>query len=213
MNLKRKLYIFFDVDGVIISSEHQNPAISRPWDEALVNKFNINPKDLSAMFFDKFFIDILVGKYDLKSKLSETLVKLGYNGDVNNVVNCWFEGDAKINYSVIEIIEKLRFKSGVHLFLATNQEKYRADYIWNKLGLRNYFEDIFYSANLGVLKNDEQFYCKVNEAINYNKDYEKIIFIDDNKDNISTAIKSGWNAYLYKSIIDIDNAIRNELAN
>ena len=53
----------------------------------------------------------------------------------------------------------------VELYLVTGQEHYRAVYLCNDLGFREYFQDILYSARLGHLKSTPDFFIAVSAEL------------------------------------------------
>ncbi len=58
-------------------------------------------------------------------------------------------------------VQQLRTKEYFVCCVATNQEKYRAQYMLDKMGFGDSFDKIYVSAYLGVQKPDVTFFEKV----------------------------------------------------
>jgi putative hydrolase of the HAD superfamily len=80
------------------------------------------------------------------------LPAVGYSGPVDAFLRYWFEKDSHINATVMDAVRRLSRNPDVELYLATGQEHHRAAYLWDELGFKAHFKDIFYSARLGHLK-------------------------------------------------------------
>lgn len=198
-----KIFIFFDIDGVLLNCHHdyKDPAIRRPWDDALKRNFGIEPNDLSRYFFNDNFIEVLKGEKDLKVSLAEALALIGYLGSVEEIVDCWFQSKLDINQQLLNYINLIKKNHNVNFYLATNQEKYRAHYLWQNKGLKSYFVQMFYSAELGYLKNNPIFFSLINQKLLINSK-DTVLFFDDDINNVTCAKNFGWNAYLYESLSD-----------
>jgi len=208
----KQIYLFLDVDGVIIRGKGVDPSIRRPWDDALQAQFSIDPQKLSTLFFKEHFTNLLKGEGDLKTILGDVLSRLGYTGSVDEIIQCWFSGDANLDFELLEEINNLKQVVDAKAFLATNQEKYRAEYIWEELGLKGYFDGIFYSASVGTMKTDIAFYEHIHRKLGISPESNAILFFDDSEENIVAAKNAGWKAYHYKSIVDFKNTLVQNLA-
>ena len=78
------------------------------------------------------------------------------------------------------------------MYLATNQERLRAAYLMEKLGLAEHVDGIFYSARLGAKKPDREFFARIQAAVGLNG--EEMLLIDDSRQNSEAALKAGWQA-------------------
>lgn len=199
-----------DVDGVIIRGEGVDPAIRRPWDDELRQRLGILPERLSEVFFKRHFTPLLRGEGDLKVALTKVLPELGYGGTADDIIQCWFAGDAKLDRTLLDRIGQLSGKKDVRIFLATNQEQYRATYIWEDLGMKNYFEGMFCSGNVGALKTEPAFYRHIHAKLNISPYEERVLFFDDSQKNIDTARGMGWDAFLYREVPDFERNPRIE---
>lgn len=191
----------FDVDGVLINGERFSVALAR--------EYGI-PLEKTLPFFNGPFQDCIVGKADLKETLLPYLGIWGWAKGVDTLLDYWFEAEHKINNELIEYIQELR-KNDTLCFLATDNEKYRFEYILNKMGFSKSFDKVYASANLGERKSSTIFFQRIfNELENINK--EEIFFLDDDMDNIKVAKEFGIKAEIYttvdrlKEIIDAENS-------
>ena len=99
-------------------------------------------------------------------------------------------------------VKRLARHTLVELYLVTGQEHYRAAYLWNDLGFRNYFQDILYSARLGHLKSTPQFFSAVNAELNITP-AERPVFFDDQEEIVHLAREAGWDACVFNVIEDL----------
>ncbi len=181
----------FDVDGVLIHIDFFTNAIER--------KYGIS-KELSTQFFTNSFEDCIIGKKDLKVEIEPYLNKWGWKGSVEAYLDEWFAYESKINTDLVNFIQKMR-SMGIVCSVATNQEKYRVDYLFDKLGFANSFDNIYSSANFGCKKPEKQFYEKLLASLEGVKK-DEILFWDDRLENIVAAKKAGINACQY---VDFNN--------
>lgn len=183
--------LIFDADGVLINGDIFSKRFSKEYN---IDISKINP------FFDGPFKDCLVGKADLKEVLAPYLEKWGWKDGVDNFLEYWFSTEHSIDQELINYIQEHR-KNGIKCVIATNQEKYRADYLFNKIGFVNSFDKMYVSAHLGHKKTNKEFFEKlVNDLNSIRKD--EILFWDDDMENINTAKEFGINAELYTTFED-----------
>jgi putative hydrolase of the HAD superfamily len=202
--------IFFDVDGVLIDGWHAKPELRRPWDATIEEDLGIDRDAFREKFFGSGSTNRAVihacirGERDLKEALAETLPAVGYAGPVHAFMRYWFEKDSNINRDVMSAVERLARHAHVELYLATGQEHHRAAYLWDELGFRRHFRDIFYSARIGHLKSAPEFYFAINEALAIGAG-EQPLFFDDREDVVALARGAGWDACLFDTVNDLIN--------
>lgn len=93
--------------------------------------------------------------------------------------------------AVLDAMRSL-LQRGHRVYLATNQEHLRANYLMNDMGLAREVDGIFYSAALGHRKPEQGFYSKITEQLGVEK--SEIILIDDTEPNVLSAREFGWQA-------------------
>ena len=184
--------ILFDCDGVIIKKHKR-------FSQLLQEDFGIT-KEQTAGFFTGVFLDCETGKADLKQVLSKLIPQWGYKGTVEELMDFWFSGEAEINLNMKEYILKLK-DSGVKAYLATNNEKYRTEYLWNVVGIKNFLEGLFSSCYLGYMKPEVEYWQEIYKVLNkYPK--ENILVLDDKQAAIDSARAFGIKAELYTTFDD-----------
>lgn len=179
--------ILYDVDGVLIdiSIEKAQAQIERDW--------GISPQQ-TAQFFHHEFVECLTGEKDLKEEITPYLKKWGWNSSVNAYLDYWFTTQDKRNTEVINDIKILKEK-GIHVSIATNQEKYRAEYLANKLGFKMLFDDFFASSTFGIMKKHPEFFEKIITSIKYKPN--EILFWDDTPKYVEAAKSIGIHGEVY----------------
>jgi len=185
--------ILFDADGVTLKkgTEYFSEKFAREYDA---------PLDEITEFFKHEFRECQTGKRDLKKELEERLPKWGWDKSVDEFLEYWFESDVHIDEKVIGKIRELRAQ-GVICCLATDQEKYRAQYLHDRLG--NEFEHLFFSYELGHTKNEQGFFMEAAHQLDVEP--KDMRYWDDDKKNIEVAKELGIDARFFKTIDDLDD--------
>jgi len=204
-----KIFFDVDVDGVLIDGWHVNPDLRKPWSANIEADLGVNLAQFESLFFETRYNDTgslmdscMVGEQDLKDALVQVLPELSYAGSVDEFVNYWFERDSNVSIEVQKVVKQLRSNSELELFIATGQEHHRAAFLWQELGFSAYFKEMFYSADLGYLKDDPRFFESINQHLKISHQ-EKPIFFDDREDIVALARQAGWDSTVFNSVDDI----------
>lgn len=193
--------VLFDVDGVLIHGYHANPARVRAWDANMLADTGVDPERFRQEFtFDIFMKKVIVGQMSLIDALERRLPALGYKGSPMAFARYWLTQDSVLNEPLLDIVRKLKQRSDLKLYVATNQEHLRASWLWNHLGLSELFEDIFYAARIGVQKPDSKFFDFIEARIG--PQTEPPLFFDDSPKVIEGARKHGWEAVQFETVDD-----------
>ncbi len=194
---------------MIIEGWHAKPERRKPWDTTLEQDLGISREGLRLALFsppkpgaEPRISACARGETDLKDTLAVLLPDLGYAGSIDAFVGYWFRKDSNLNQDVLDIVKSLGQCEDVELYLATSQEHHRAAYLWNDLGLKNLFDDIFYSARLGALKDNTDFFARINAQLEIASS-ERPLFFDDTDEVVATARKAGWDAHVFDRIEDL----------
>jgi putative hydrolase of the HAD superfamily len=182
--MKNKIYMF-DADGVVIQSQM--------FSYKYAQEFDINISELDD-FFQTDFQACLVGKSDLKIVIKPWLKKWNWAKSVDEFLDYWFQAEHNINFDLIENIRELREKK-IKCVLATNQEKYRLEYMKKEMDFEAIFDEIYSSNLIGFKKPAPQYYRYILNDLNVNPSY--ITFYDDRQENIESAKLLGINSILY----------------
>lgn len=182
--MKNKIYMF-DADGVIIQSQM--------FSYKYADEFNISISELNN-FFKTDFQECLVGKSDLKIAVKPWLKKWNWSKSVDEFLDYWFKAEHNLNLELIEHIKELR-KEKIKCVLATNQEKYRLEYLKKEIDFEAIFDKIYSSNLIGFKKPYIEYYKFILNDLNENP--SNIIFYDDRQENIESAKLLGINSILY----------------
>lgn len=184
--------ILMDVDGVVIAGRHQY------FSELYAEEHNIPIEDIMPFFKNEFKL-CAIGQMSIRDALPPYLEKWGWKGTLDEFLEYWFSSERQKNDELLELIDKLG-KNGNSCYLATNQEKERAEYIMEEVGLRKYFDGAFVSCSLGVKKSEPDFFLKIAETLK--KNLEDFVYWDSDPENVEVAEKLGIESYVYKDIDD-----------
>jgi putative hydrolase of the HAD superfamily len=180
----------FDLDGIVITGRKHY------FSYRLSQEHNI-PVKLVEEFFLNGFRECSFGKADLKEKIAPFLIKWNWKGTVEDLLEYWFTSEGTINKEVLKIIGDLRSK-GIKCYIATRQEKYRMQYLLDTVGLKNYFDGVFCTCDIGYDKWQLEFFEYVFKKLKLKP--QEIMFFDDTQKNIDIISKEGVHAYFYENI-------------
>lgn len=190
--------VFFDVDGVLVHGYHANPARVRAWDANMLADMGVDPERFRQDFtFDIFMKKVIVGQMSLVEALEQRLPAFGYKQSPMVFAEYWLRQDSVLNEPLLEIVRRLKQTGECRLFMATNQEHLRASWLWAHLGLSEFFEDIFYSARIGVQKPDPKFFDFIEDRIG--QQVEPPLFFDDSPKVTDGARRRGWEAVQFET--------------
>ncbi len=191
--------LLLDFDGVISKSKY--------FSEIYSEEFGVDINKILPFFNEKKDLTN-TGKADLKELLSEVLDDWQWKGTVDELLEYWFNVDSKVDERVRRVAEDLR-KRGVKVYLATNQEKYRTEFIWNNLNLKDWIDGRFVSYEMGCVKSDPLFFKTVLEMLDVPA--EEIVFFDDSESKVDSARKLGIRGILYTDFEKFKEEIENLL--
>ncbi len=181
--------ILLDADGLLLKK-------SSYFSEIYSKEYGVPTEDI-VPFFKTKFRDCQKGIDDVKEELVPFLKQWNWNGTVDDFLRYWFSSCTKIDEDVLKIVQDLRKKRGIKCYLATDQEKYRAEYIKKDLGLEKYLDGFFFSHELGYSKSEIEFFEEILKQLNLNPD--EVMFWDDENENIQIASQIGIMAKYYES--------------
>lgn len=191
MKQKIKL-LLLDADGVCISN-------ALKFSENLAKDYRVTTETTDE-FFKHDFNDCLTGRKDLKKCLPPYLLKWGLKHSIEELLQYWFESENHPDHELLNEVANYR-RQGIVCCLATNQERYRTEYIVEIMNYQSFFDRIYSSCNLGVKKPDPQFLQKIlNDFPKINK--SEVLLWDNSQRNIEAARQFGINAELYIGFAD-----------
>ena len=188
--------LVLDIDGVVSLAQ---PGSSTPWYATLQEDWGLSHDDeLAPEFFLKAdFLEVLRGRLDLYTALHGYFEAKGLADRIEEFVAYWFEKDAVIDREVLALADAWRQRTGGRCFAATNQEHHRIAYLRDTVGLVRHFDEIVYSAALGVCKPDRVFFTNAQARMGVAV-AQSILFVDDRAANVDGARMCGWRAMLYR---------------
>lgn len=113
-----------------------------------------------------------------------------------NIEQIWIDTIApeiKINQPLLDWVNKTREKCNVVVFSTISSLRLPID---QKLGIYDYFDDVFLSIKEGMTKSNPQFFKIALNKLDIRP--EQALLIDDQPINISRAIAQGINGFEYK---------------
>lgn len=170
------------------------PADGFHWQTSLQQDFAFTPDKLREYFFDPHWEDIVLGRAGLMEHLPVALKKIAPHVNPASFLSYWLENDSRLYVPLLQELAAVR-STGIWVYLATNQEHLRADYLMRTLGLAEYVDGVFYSAILGVNKPDTELFYRVQASVGLRG--EELFLIDDSAHNVSAALEAGWRALLW----------------
>jgi putative hydrolase of the HAD superfamily len=193
--------IVFDVDGVLVHGYHSRPDEHERWDTELA-KLGINADRFQREFiFDIFVKRVLIGELPMIEALDRRLKAFGYKGSTMAVHDLWLSFDCNPNTALLDTVRQLRQHPDIRLYLGTNQDHTRAQYLWHVIGLKHLFDDMFYSARFGRTKYDKKFFAMAEERMAPSD--EPPLFFDDTQKVLDVAQKSGWETVHFTQDTDV----------
>jgi putative hydrolase of the HAD superfamily len=181
--------LVLDLDGVV--------SIAPPWQASLQADWGIDPDEMQRDFFRGAFLDVMRGRLDLYVALHDYFEPKGLAGRIEEFAAYWFEKDCLIDHALLEQVTAWRRKTGARCFAASNQEHHRVAWLRDQQGLGAHFDEIIYSAALGVCKPDRVFFTTAEARMGV-RTARSILFFDDSPANVDAARICGWRAVLYR---------------
>jgi putative hydrolase of the HAD superfamily len=195
--------LVLDIDGVVSLAQPGGP---QPWDADLQRDWGFGPDEMVRDFFRKDWLEVVRGRLDLYVALHEYLEPKGLAGRLEEFVAYWLEKDTAIDREVLAAADAWRQRTGGRVFAATNQEHHRAAYLRDTVGLGAHFDEIVYSAALGVCKPERVFFTNAQARMGVTA-AQSILFVDDSAANVDGARMCGWRAMLYRGPDSLSRAL------
>jgi len=195
--------LVLDIDGVVSLAQ---PGSAEPWYATLKQDLGLDYAEIEREFFHGAFDEVLRGRLDLHVALHGYLDSKGIADRREEFIAYWFEKDAVIDRAVLAEADAWRKRTGGRCFAASNQEHYRVAYLRDQAGLGAHFDEIVYSAALGVCKPDRVFFTSAQVRMGVTA-AQSILFVDDRATNVDGARMAGWRAMLYRGPASLSQAL------
>ena len=194
-------HIFFDADGMVVSKPYR-------FSQILERDHNITT-EITSEFFKHDFLETEKGMADLKELLPKYLAKWGWQKSLDEFLEYWFKSEDFVDARLVESIKSLR-ESGIKCYLATNQEKYRAEYMKKQMGLEKLFDYIFVSCDIGHIKPSKEYWTEITNRLG-EINFAEVLVWDDKQSAIIGAKQFGFHAELYLDFESYQKTLANYL--
>jgi putative hydrolase of the HAD superfamily len=193
--------ILFDADGVT-----QLPGDFNRYAEERYGWTEQQYQDFFHMLFRKdSYKEALRGNIDFIPVLAENLAEFGCDTDANDFMQEWMHRNIIIDIDLWAHIRKLR-RNGIRCYLASNQERRRAEYMRNDLGYSHHFDGLYFSCEIGELKPTTAYFRRIIEKIGIPP--ASMLFFDDYEDSVEKAGSLGIHAKVYESFTNYLTTLR-----
>jgi FMN phosphatase YigB (HAD superfamily) len=185
--------LLFDADGVLTLPEEVFSVV-------YARSHGLDPEPFEQ-FFRNDWKPIVTGEKDLKDSIAENPELWQWQGDIDDLLEYWFKTEDVRNEELIELIQELKNR-GVPSYLATEQEKYRGEYMKNVM-FKDLFAGYFVTAELGVSKTEPKFFQMIIDDLKRHHpevDPKDITFFDDSQSKVDTANSAGINGQLFTGV-------------
>jgi putative hydrolase of the HAD superfamily len=196
--------LVLDIDGVVSLGQ---PGSATPWYASLQADWGFDHDEMARDFFRREFLEVLRGRLDLYAALLAYLETKGLGERVEEFIAYWFEKDAIVDREVLAQADAWRTRTGGRCYAASNQEHHRIAYLRDTVGLGRHFDELIYSAALGVCKPDRVFFTNAQSRMGVQA-AQSILFVDDAAANVDAARACGWRAMLYRGPESLARALQ-----
>lgn len=192
--------ILFDADGVLTLAEEVFSVVY-----ARSRGLDIEP---FQHFFRNDWKPIVTGQADLKESIAANPQLWQWDGNVDELLKYWFESEDVRNEELIQVIPQLK-AAGFVCCLATEQEKYRGDYMKDVM-FKDLFDHYYITAEIGISKTEPGFFNTIIEDLKSRHpaiEPKDIIFFDDSQSKVDTALSVGIDARLYTGVEQVKSLL------
>ncbi len=193
--------LLLDADGVCIESRGR-------FSEKYAADHGVDPTEF-IKFFTGPFQDALRGKADLKDLIRKHTEIWRWNENPDDILQDWFEFENHTNKELVGLVATIK-SAGMPVFLATNQEKYRADYLKNIM-FPGVFTGVISSSEVGYVKDEPAFWMMAIGRLATSVPGiipEEILYYDDSESGVLTAAEVGIVANVYESPLQLIRALK-----
>jgi len=180
--------LLLDVDGVLVTP----PEL---WSQAMRRRYPGWRFDTAlGLFFKWQYRACILGQLDLDDVLPRYLRLAGYVSGAAAFKQEIFELENHPNLPLLAAVRELR-ALGWPAFLATNQERWRVQYLLEDMRLGEVVDGEYSSASIGARKPDAAYFAEVTRRLGVAPG--QIVFWDDAQVNVDAAAEAGWQAHLF----------------
>lgn len=178
--------LLIDADGVLLKKQ--------PYFSLRISEEYKVPYELMTPFYTGELKTCQIGKADMKEELAKYLPRWNWDKSTDDFLSYWFITDVIPDEAVLLTVDALRAK-GIKCYVASEQEKYRSEYIWNNAGLKDRMDGSFFTHDVGALKSTPGYFREILATLG--KQPEEVMFWDDDQKNVDVAKSVGIDAHFY----------------
>ncbi len=178
--------LLLDADGVVLVKGEY-------FSEKYAREYKL-PIEEVVEFFKGPYVECQKGEADLKEVIQPYLQKWAWTGSVEDFLEYWFRSDVVPNETMEKTLAEFRAR-GIRIYLASNNEKYRAAEIEKVLTELNILDGFYFSSALKVRKEDPSYFTHILKDLAVAP--EEVVFVDNEQKNVDSAASVGIEAFLY----------------
>ncbi|MBE6794844.1 MAG: bifunctional hydroxymethylpyrimidine kinase/phosphomethylpyrimidine kinase [Ruminococcaceae bacterium] len=173
----------FDFDGTLVDSMF----IWETFGEDYLRSLGKEPKENLCDTFSTFTLEQAAEYYQKHYDVSLSVKEI-VDG-INNMVAKIYKEKVGLKQGVAEFLQKL-YSKGVKMCVATLTDKHLVDEVLERLGIRDYFAEVFTTSEIGHSKKEPHIYRKALEFLGTNR--EDTLVFEDAFYALMTAKKDGF---------------------
>jgi FMN phosphatase YigB (HAD superfamily) len=203
MGMSKYKVVLFDVDGVLLTPP-------KMFSDQYCEQYPVDKDKLVKFYATKEFKGSSLGKFDLKDAIRIHNNLWQWNGSAEELLRMWFEAENFPNNALLETITQLR-GNGTQVYIATQQERYRKQWLEENVFTDTAVDGIFCTCDLGYEKHDDGFWELVTKQLRElhpGITPSEIAYFDDKQHLVDTARKFGIDAYLYANAETTQNILQ-----
>ncbi len=181
--------LFFDFDGVLVRSRLADRTFL--WQENLDRDLKIPYSIKSILFQQPDWSEIVSGKGNFKHKVEEIFRQNNLSISAQEFIDYWLSQDLNWHHDVLAVAASLK-QDGHSLYVATNQDALRANYIKKQDKILKIFDAVFASCELGICKPSPKFFQAIQNQNNFSASQDVFVMMDDDQRNVDAASSVGW---------------------
>lgn len=194
--------ILFDVDGVLIRLPYY-------FTKVLEGRGYERAGEIMSTFYDEennFLYN--EGRGDSREMVVPYLEKLGWKGTAKELFDEQFKFEKNyLDKDLMALVENLKGQ-GIKCCLATDQEKYRAQFLLEDMDFGNIFDKHYISCDIKSRKCAEKFWEYALEDLQKSflgiQPWD-IVYFDDVQKNIDVAFNFGIQSFLFTNKVQFEN--------
>jgi putative hydrolase of the HAD superfamily len=171
---------------------------SEPFSRVYARRIGVPPESFES-FFKGPFQEALLGRADLSTLIQEHHDLWQWDGPFDQLLSDWCETENVPNRELLGIIKQLR-QSKIPVYLATNQEAHRTNYLKSTM-FKDVFDAIIASYEVGFVKSQPGYWsAAISRVRETHPDIltSSIVYFDDNERDVEAAARAGISAYAFE---------------